>query len=939
MQRQFTHLQDTGFPYPEGIDPYKYENDFNYSLYDKTQMKITICAVPWDVGLIHVGNAQIGGLGNVVKFESPEERDAWLDSIEDKYTWETKYREYHTGGYIEVPLPYEKAVLYNYVYVEYNTLPVDYAEGGKKRFFFFIRSMEALAPSTCKIEILRDTFQTFIYDVNVKHIMLERGHAPMALNSADRYLSNPIENNEYLLAEDVNFSGAYRRKYATSKIFNSGDMWAVIISSGNPKGNWGTKAANSWNTPDGTNLLDGQPTYYALAIEPENLSSLLSNIDSQIPQFKSTIKGVFFVARNLVTTGTPYSFAGYNVRPVSQKSQNLNFLQLTKAQFDYGPRYENLAKLYTFPYAYLEITSEDGNASIVKIEETSGNLSLAVTTSLAYPWLAIDTHINGIGTGAATIEFSNVSEHSFNFSGDWYSQLRRWSIPCFAVTQAASVAYDYSTHFDRIQKAEENETALNNALDNAATTKANADASAATTKANADASAVTVYDNAEDSADTSKTNADESSATTKTNADAVASTALANANANADTVHGIAYRDAQTNRTRFTNERGLAQAHTNLLTQGEYSPGYDGFMGAAAWENVQKLGDDWDQDFLMQYAVTEISEYGTSQAAVINGVSGAVSSTVGGAAAGLVAGPGGAGVGAISGLVGSAVSLATASASVPLQIGVTEDMRDVTLEAGQNKTNNAIRYARNMYNLQSTLEQNKTSADNQWLTINADLVKNTSEDDADDSRDTAKANAQRSYNTDTANNLRTYNTALANNARTYDTDINNNVRSHNTAIDNNERSYDTAIANNARTYNNSISIANRNKQTADDAISNAIKQAALEAPKEFGSFQNGETSVTRPQGIFCNIVTQAKDAIAQTGDYFLRFGYAINRAWDFIDFNVMPKFTYWKASDMWISGNNVPDEYLDEIRFFFLGGVCVWRRPEDIGNTSIYENV
>lgn len=888
--RNFTHLDDTGFPYPEGIDPYKYENDFDYSKYNKTQMRITVCSVPWDVGLIHVGNAQIGGLGNVVKFESPEDRDAWLDSIENKFTWETKYREYHTDGYIEVPLPYEKAVLYNYVYVEYDLLPVDYAEGSKKRFFFFIRECQSLAPSTCKIKILRDTFQTFIYDVHVTHLMLERGHAPMAFNSADRYLSNPVENNEYLLADDVNYGNSYKRAYATSKIFNSGNMWAVVVSSGNPQANWGSKGAGSWSTPDGTNILDGQPTYYAIALAAENLSKFLSNIDSSIPQYKSTIKGVFFIARELVKTGKAFTFAGIEVRAVSQKSQNIDFLQLTKAQFNYGPNYENLAKLYTFPYAYLEITGEDGNANIVKIEETSGNLSLFVTTSLAYPWISIDSHINGIGSGGSTIEFSNIDSHSFTFQGDWYSQLRRWSIPCFAVTQAASVAYDYSTHFDRIQQADENYTAWQNAYDNAGTIKANSDAST----------------------NTSKTNADASSSTAHTNANATALTSKTNADANANNAY---------------NNQDL------LITRGQINAGYEMSLRTTLKDlsnsqivdettaNLEKLVADVDVDLSGAWWQAEWSNDALAATTVANtvgsvlggGVSGAISGATTGAA---LLGVGGAAAGAVGGAITPIIGGITGSVSAGITISnnelVTQNQMYI-MEAKRTHADTnmqALRDIRTQFNTDQNRENNiavgkitrETADDNKTVNQN--------------NKDTNLANAQRNYDTDIANNDRTYNTSLANNERTYDTDLANNLRSYNTAI----------------------GIADRNKETADNAITNKIKQAALEAPKEFGSFQDGETSVTRPQGIFCNIVTQSKDAIAQAGDYFLRFGYAINRAWNFEDFNVMPKFTYWKASDMWISGNNVPDAYLDEIRFFFLGGVCVWRRPEDIGNISIYEN-
>lgn len=888
--RNFTHLDDTAFPYPEGIDPYKYENDFDYSKYNKTQMRITICSVPWDVGLIHVGNAQIGGLGNVVKFESPEDRDAWLDSIENKFTWETKYREYHTDGYIEVPLPYEKAVLYNYVYVEYDLLPVDYAEGSKKRFFFFIRECQSLAPSTCKIKILRDTFQTFIYDVHVTHLMLERGHAPMAFNSADRYLSNPVENNEYLLAEDVNYGNSYKRAYATSKIFNSGDMWAVVVSSGNPQANWGSKGAGSWTTPDGTNMLDGQPTYYAVALAPENLSKFLENVDSSIPQYKSTIKGVFFIARELVKTRKAFTFAGIEVSPVSQKSQNIDFLQLTKAQFNYGPNYENLAKLYTFPYAYLEITGEDGNANIVKIEETSGNLSLFVTTSLAYPWISIDSHINGIGSGGSTIEFSNIDSHSFTFQGDWYSQLRRWSIPCFAVTQAASVAYDYSTHFDRIQQADENYTAWMNAYDNAGTIKANSDASA----------------------DTSKTNADASSSTAHTNANAIALTSKTNADANANTIYQTTDRNIQRTRVIAADEMGLRtdlKDLSNALLSDENSA------------NKAKLVADRDTDNSATIVSTSLGNDAIAATTAINATAGALSGGVGGAingglAGGAMGGPAGLVAGAIGGAASSIIGAATTTMTTSITISNNTNIAGLTTDSNVLKCQHALDNMDTVTGLRRTFNTDQNRENNivvgKITRENAD----TQELNNTDTRDTALANAQRNYDTDLANNGRTYNTSLANNERTHNTDLLNNIRSYNTAI----------------------GIADRNRETADNAITNKIKQAALEAPKEFGSFQDGETSVTRPQGIFCNIVTQSKDAIAQAGDYFLRFGYAINRAWNFEDFNVMPKFTYWKASDMWISGNNVPDAYLDEIRFFFLGGVCVWRRPEDIGNISIYEN-
>lgn len=133
--------------------------------------------------------------------------------------------------------------------------------------------------------------------------------------------------------------------------------------------------------------------------------------------------------------------------------------------------------------------------------------------------------------------------------------------------------------------------------------------------------------------------------------------------------------------------------------------------------------------------------------------------------------------------------------------------------------------------------------------------------------------------------------------------------------------------------------ANRDKATADSAIANQVKQAALGAPLEFGAFNAGEHATTRPQGLFCNVVTQPDGAIAQAGDYFLRYGYALNQMVDFETWHYGKYFTYWQCSDLWTEGNAIPDRYADGLRFFLLGGVTVWRRPEDIGKRSIYENI
>ena len=1150
MSRDFPHISDNEFPIIDTVDAYKYENKFDYSKYDKTQMTITVCSVPWDVGLIHVGNAQIGGLGNVVKFETKEDRDAWFDGLENKYTWQTKYREYHTSGYIEVPLPYEKAVLFNYVYVEYDKLPIDYADGGKDKFFFFIRQCESLAPSTCKIEILRDTWQTYIYDIDVTYMMLERGHAPMALTNASRYLQNPIENNSYLLAEDVNYGTTYVSKRANEAVLNGGEMWACICTSANLLESFGSFTDNTANTPDGRHLQDGQPSMFAYALPPDQLSDFFNGIENGVPQFFQTVKAVFFVKRDLVTITGTLSFIGFSLGVLQQKTANINLLELNTALFGYGEDYRELAKLYTYPYAYLEISDESGEVNQVRIEETTGDISLTVTTSLAYPWLALDGRLSGIGSGGNNVTFANVSSHTFNFDGAWFDHLHRWAIPTFAVNVAAATVYEYETYYDRQQRKLENRAALDNAMLSADTAKANADDSAETAhdnairnigaaKTNADASAETTHENALLSADTAKTNADASTETThdnairnigtaKTNADESAEfakqnaynsaeTAKVNADRSAEFAKQNAYNSAGTAKTNADNSADIAKgnadrsaefAKQNAYNSANTDKGNTDRSALAAKTNTENIADASKENayrnaqtaydvatrnvsadeqnqadirgtntlnaqnarFYSANATAESNRINSSQTSwdnyimayqgaiaadtmmatfANNTVQSALGSAIQGAQAGAMAGGAiGGALGAAGGLMGTGMAAYFSSASNIIEItanqagidassltnerktenanelstyltGNESDFREATVslnnalnsstasrnaQAGRdnatdnrttarlnadknhttdyqnaertylatidNATDSQTTAKTNADNTESAAKANasdtqraakdnaqntestaKTNADNDETVskANAARTESTAKTNADNNETIAKANALRNYNADTTNADQTYGTALGNNERTldaavenadrvYNTAINNNLRDYNTDTANADQTFNTALGNNERAYETAAAIATTNFDTAEMGIVNDIRQAGLKAPYQFGDYANGDTSVTRPIGLFCNVVTQSRDAIEQAGDYFLRFGYAVNRNWKFTDFNVMPHFTYWKAADIWISGNNVPDAYLDEIRFFLLGGVSVWRNPEDIGNVSIYDN-
>lgn len=771
---------ESDFPNIANVKTYDYDNKIDYSRFDNVQMNITLCKVPWDMGEAHVGNRTISGIGNVVWFGDKETRDAWFDAIPDDecYRFATKYKELHRDNSIVVPIPFDVAARYNYVAVEYEPFAsagdlLEYEEtGGLENWYWFVREVEFLAPNSTRLHLLNDAWQTFIYDMDIPYMMLERGHYGMARTPANSYLSNPIANNSFLLAPEMDEPEKPRIATATHvHVFNTGDMYAVIVTSSNPAGYWGSKAYGNWQVPSVQVYVGGVPSCYVFAVKTSDFQGFISNVSANYPQFLQTVQGVFFVSSELLDIQGAFRWAGTSCYWIHAYNKSANLHTLTKADFGYPARYANIAKLYTYPYAMIVLTDSDGNKTEIRIEDTNGKVYINFALSLAYPWLKINGSVSSVGkTPSSRISFSNIESGTMPIAGNWFDLLFSYDVPMFAVTQAASEINDYATHFDRAQQAYAGDNAQANQNANAANTVNNA---AVTTAAN---SAVTAASN--------------------TSAYAISS-------------------NTQTYNT-----------------------------GTAAASNI-------------------ISQMGTSSTIAANEMQGSIAAASGFANSAIGAVASGNAVGAASEILSGIVGAASTIASTNVANGLTA--------------------------------------------VNASLAQ------AANSGGATAANTKTSWDADAQ-------VAAANDI----TSAQNTATSGHAANDS-----ATIIAN-----------ASRDRATVTGAINNQIAQAALGAPEIFGEMKNGDYATTRPLAIYSNVITQDDYTIRKCGDDFLRYGYSLDAQIEF-DGNwcVMPKFTYWRLSDFWVKGLQVPDMYVDKIRFFLFGGVTVWKNPEDIGSTSIYENV
>lgn len=453
-----------------------YENGFDYEKWRDNVTYINLLNVNWDVDYT-----------NVPGFESDSERGAWFDAQRSKtLELQTNVREWQTS--LKVPLPLDEAQGFNYARVRFSAAPVE-GFGTEKRseLFFFVKNVAATpAPSTTELSIALDTWTTYIDHVDIGYMMLERGHYGVANSNADKFLSNPLENSDYLLAPDVQGGSAIKTAHNSEVVFNGENVKLVIATTRNPLGDSGSAAAGTWGIPTGNPTVQGAPSVYYIATDGANTEQLLNVLDANEPALKQTIIGAFYVSADLLTLLDHVELWGVPCNMVSAAQTELPVLHLEKSMFEYPDDYADLAKLYTG--AYSRIVLSDGQGADVEImpEETTGEIDLQASLNLAAPALSIEGVLTGIGGAKTSLRFANVSAQSFSFGGRWYEKLMSWNVPTYAITQSAYETENATGFYNRDQAIHAAQTAYDNAAASADAGKANVnDSNAASVKNNA----------------------------------------------------------------------------------------------------------------------------------------------------------------------------------------------------------------------------------------------------------------------------------------------------------------------------------------------------------------------------------------------------------------------------------------------------------------------
>ena len=281
------------------------------------------------------------------------------------------------GKPIRIPTPFTRANRYNYVMVENPGRPVNTVgfEGYTPHaFFYFITSIDYIAPNTTQLTLQLDVWTTYYQRIKFGRSYLERGHfGIVAQDSFDNYGKEWLTQPEGLdMGSEHRVMRTYRRELAN---LPNGD-YSVIVTSATNLNNalgYGTADNPKVNMAYPSNV-EGLPNGVSIyACTADQFKTGMTGLSS-FPWVAQGIGSITFVPKNVINgkVGNKVKVgSGSNVADwvhIQRGEVNITLnLPLTQSSFRdemlslLPVAYRELRKFCTSPYMILELTTYTGN--------------------------------------------------------------------------------------------------------------------------------------------------------------------------------------------------------------------------------------------------------------------------------------------------------------------------------------------------------------------------------------------------------------------------------------------------------------------------------------------------------------------------------------------------------------------------------------------------
>lgn len=824
---------------------------------------------------------------DVPYFETDEERDEWFNE-KDGYvgTLETLFNNTPTNT-VKIPIPYNDAYKYNYIVVDMpmqtsEENPINFEDSNIriKRWFYFIDDMTQFAPSTTELNISLDFWTTFINSVEIPYLMLERGHAPMMQTTVDEFLNNPIMNNEYLLADDFNYGNESIIQTSNYYPIGNGKKYVLFCAP------YSREAFDMFDSVKYSGNAT-PPTYsntserWGYQIQVNNYQWKYGNTDytnAQLPIYN-------MVQTGLLNGCECFAIEGSKAREFFNDCAHncVHFIHGIQAMFILDESLFVKSLPFTFRGHTLYIADRKINNLDIKLnKEQFGFDSKYADIAKLYTFPYSSLEVTDDAGNSFTARVENCGDLKIHEEVSLIYPFLNYNVFLSGVNGNGEMKYIWKN----IQDTDANQTIW---ADDFSKYMMNWDVPIYSIYVSSEFeyAANNFFANKAKRAVAIKDyeNAVRYANTTRENTDDLTDVEVSNVQIQ-NAANTTKTNNDNNARTNITN-RNITAANNNTDTQNTA-------LQDSTDENNAKLDLDVSADIAYSatcYRIDANTATAITNTNAVAGVDVAGSSGILSAFTGNIAG-------GISGVVAAAIR-GTAS-----------------------QTTNSIAIGGNLANVYegALYAANKRSYARDNLSAITSIQKDANNDINDETCDCINDNTQ-TTNTNATNNTNAQNTA----------DYNKIV-----ALEN--------VTDNNATYmrNATVTAEKANLVQKQLEAEYQYKNARLHAPVTYSKYSGDMfQDAYKRRGIRFNVRTQSKAAIAQTGDAFLRFGYALHRVWDMSQgFHYGKHFTFWKAEDIWINdGSGVANVATNTIGQILLKGVTVWKNPDEIGTVGIYNNI
>lgn len=486
----FPHLADsTPFPANDTHVYRQYRNTFDYNMWTPDTL-LKLCNVNFR-----------DDYHDVVKFTDDDERDAYFKNLDgESVTLTTSmYIARADSDGVKLPVPYATMQKYNYLVIDFTKnigkLPLQDADA-QITYHYFITDIRADSPNTTTVMLERDVWTDYINHVDIRNLMLKRGHAPLVETTPSKLLENPLENATDMLMPDVSYDSENNR-VAANMVTNANDgelclCFAVSAS---------LTQLSAMSRSHGTDITDTDPTYsdndetvhaftwgaggvdtsnckgastafatadnftsnnlHVYAIDSKTITeSYFDTLFKYYPHILGSIKSCFVMPKRCMTFSDNVVINNVAWYSVFGKTDNkLSDITLSKNDFNIPTEYANISKLYVSPYSILEITDNLGSTTTLRVEDT-GTLSIRESVTLAYPLIRRMIWLNGVGNDTSTeitmrqLNGDSVTREIQN--GDIIASMLAWNIPTFALQVANTDVHRMQSYNSEIKQARAN---------------------------------------------------------------------------------------------------------------------------------------------------------------------------------------------------------------------------------------------------------------------------------------------------------------------------------------------------------------------------------------------------------------------------------------------------------------------------------------------------